>query len=451
MKKSILIITVLLIISLGYDAHGEVSHVSASYNSVSNEKPIKPFQLSILPVVGTDGTDAVNYRYRVSLNLFAGLTGGVEGIELGYFININLGNVKGFQLSGFGNIVNGSAEGFQAAGFGNILNGNSSGFQAAGFMNIIHGQAEGVRGAGFMNVISGNKEGLLAAGFMNTIGGDTKGLSAAGFGNFYRRSFTGISAAGFMNTFGGQADGIHIAGFGNAYNRVSRGIMLAGFGNFAKERVQGTQLAGFMNTSGDLQGLQVAGFLNVARKVDGIQLGFINVSDTISGVPIGFLSISRKGGLRQFELAASDAMITSVSFKIGVHQFYNVFSIGYLPLHKEVSWATGYGIGTNVDIADDKFMQLELHSYQLHENSDWWSPDFDFHLNEFRVLFSKRQNQGFEFFGGPVFYWQRIRKNKDLNINDLSLAPYSFIEHNSNHYNSKWWAGARAGIRFVWR
>ncbi len=451
MKTSIFIITVLLLISHAYRAHSEVSHLLVSSNSVSNEMPLKSFQVSILPLLGTDGTDAVNYRYRVSLNLFAGLTGGVEGIEMGYLLNINRGSVKGFQLSGFGNIVNSNVEGFQAAGFGNVMNGNSSGLQAAGFMNVIHGQAEGVRAAGFMNVISGKKDGLMAAGFMNAIGGNTQGISVAGFGNFYRRNFIGITGAGFMNTFGGQADGIHMAGFGNAYNGISRGFMLAGFGNFAKDLVQGTQLAGFMNTAGDLQGLQVSGFLNIARKVEGIQLGFINIADTISGVPIGFLSITRKGGLRQFEMAASDALITSLSFKIGVHHFYNIFSIGYLPLHEEVLWATGYGIGSNIDLAENRFMQLELHNYQLHQPDDWWNADLDFNLNELRVLYSKRPNSRFEIFAGPVFYWQRIRKYDDMNINDLSLAPYNLIERDSNNYNSQWWAGARAGVRWVWR
>lgn len=451
MKNSLFIIILFALISHAGSAYGDVSHTNVFSNSGGDVKPLKPFQMSILPMLGTDGTNTIDYRYRVSLNLFAGITGGVEGIELAYFMNINRGHVEGFQAAGFGNVARGDVAGFQAAGFGNVLHGNSQGFQGAGFMNVVHGDAFGVRGAGFMNVISGNKQGIQWGGFMNVVGGSNQGISAAGFGNFYRDDFAGISAAGFMNTFGGQAEGMHLAGFANAYNGVARGFMLAGFGNFAKELVQGAQLAGFMNTAGDIQGLQVAGFLNVARKVEGIQLGFINVSDTISGLPIGFLSITRKGGLRRFELGASDALITNISFNIGVPAFYNIFSIGHLPLHDELRWATGYGIGTNIDLAEDRRLQIELHSYQMHRANDWWDNEFDHRLNEARTLFAFRSNSNFKFFAGPVIYWQQIKKHDDLLADDLSLAPYTIFERDGDTYDSRWWAGVRAGIRWVWR
>ena len=447
MKKSIF----LLICTMGL-----ISTLSAGVQTdlrTNDEKPIRPFQLSILPFIGTDGTDVINYRYRFSLNLFAGINGGVEGIEAGYFMNINRGNVKGFQGAGFSNLVIGHVEGFQGAGFGNVVRGDASGFQGAGFMNVINGNATGVRGAGFMNVIRGNKSGLMGSGFMNVIGGDAQGIAGAGFGNFYRGDFAGISAAGFMNTIGGsQADGLHVAGFANAYNGVARGFMVGGFGNFAKELVQGTQLAGFMNTAGDLQGLQVSGFLNVARKVEGIQLGFINVSDTISGVPIGFLSITRKGGLRQFELAASDALITSLSFKIGVPAFYNIFSIGYLPLHEEIEWATGYGIGSNLELTEKNKMQIELHSYQLHRRNEWWESAYNHQVNELRILFSHRTNTNFEWFAGPVIYNQYFRDKDTLaEFEDMSVAPYTIFKNERKDHVSQWWAGLRGGVRWVIR
>ncbi|GEM_PF-1418778 len=418
----------------------------------SEQKPLKKFQLSILPMIGTDGTDVVNYRYRTSLNLFAGVTGGIEGFEAAYFMNITRGDIKGFQVAGFGNIGRGNANGFQAAGFGNILHGNSEGFQAAGFMNLVHGNAQGLRGAGFMNVISGNKNGVMGAGFMNAIGGHTQGIYGAGFGNFYRRDYSGISAAGFMNTVGGQSQGILLAGFANANNQQAQGMMLAGFGNFSSSLVQGTQLAGFMNTSGDIQGLQVSGFLNIGRKVEGIQLGFINISDTISGVPIGFLSIVRKGGLRQLELSASDAMIAGASFKIGVPVFYNIFSIGHLPLHKEIDWATGYGIGSNIAFSDQHRLQVELHNYRLHQPDSWWDEDHENNLNELRVLFSKRNDSNLEWFAGPVLYHQYLRdRTLEGEFDDYSVAPYSFFERTRSNSLSQWWAGARVGVRWVIR
>lgn len=425
---------------------------ASTERSDSKEKPLKPFQLSIFPMLGTDGTDVINNRYRVSLNLFAGITGGIEGFEAAYFMNITRGNFEGFQAAGFMNIVSGNADGFQAAGFGNVMRGNSSGFQGSGFMNVVHGDADGARGAGFMNVVSGQNEGLMAAGFMNAVGKDAQGIAAAGFGNFYRGNVAGISAAGFMNTVAGQADGIYLAGFANAHNKQARGMMVAGFGNFGRGLVQGTQLAGFMNTSGDIQGLQVSGFLNIAKKVEGIQLGVINLSDTISGIPIGFLSITRKGGLRQFEASASDAMIAGLSLKIGVPVFYNIFSIGHLPMHKEIDWATGYGFGSNIQFTEQHRMQIELHNYRLQKPDSWWDKDYENNLNELRVLFSKRNDSNLEWFAGPVLYHQYLRDSTmDHDFDDHSVAPYSFFQRTRSNSMSQWWAGARAGIRWVMR
>ncbi|MDR4988462.1 MAG: hypothetical protein RG741_06470 [Bacteroidales bacterium] len=418
-------------------AHAGLHNVQEAYHTAGSDlKPLKPFQLSLFPMLGTDGTQSINYRYRTSINMFAGINGGIEGFEMAYFANINLGPVEGLQLAGFGNIVNGS----------------SRGLQLAGFMNVMRGNAGGLRAAGFMNVAGGSKDGLMAAGFMNAIGGNVEGISYAGFGNFYRRDFSGITVAGFMNTTGGEAEGIFVAGFANAYNDVSRGLMLAGFGNFSKDLMQGTQLAGFMNTAGKLQGLQVAGFMNIAGTVEGIQLGFINISDTISGLPIGFLSITRRGGLRQFEMGVSDALIASLSFKIGVPAFYNIFSIGHLPLHDELAWVTGYGIGSHLQLSETNALQIEAHSYQLHRQDKWWDSAFNHHLNELRVLFAYRQNQHVEWFAGPVLYNQRFRDNEALILfDDLRLAPYKLFGRERSDHVSEWWAGARLGVRWILR
>jgi hypothetical protein len=45
-------------------------------------KPVKDFQLGIFPFIGTDGADAINNTYKVSINALAGITGGINGLEL---------------------------------------------------------------------------------------------------------------------------------------------------------------------------------------------------------------------------------------------------------------------------------------------------------------------------------------------------------------------------------
>ena len=48
------------------------------FATAQEQKPLRDFQLSIVPSVGTEGRNSSDYRYRISLNLFSGITGGVE-------------------------------------------------------------------------------------------------------------------------------------------------------------------------------------------------------------------------------------------------------------------------------------------------------------------------------------------------------------------------------------
>ncbi len=400
------------------------------------DKPLRDFQLSVFPLVGTDGYQTRDYRYQFSLNMFMGLTGGIQGLEAGGFLNITEGRVEGVQLSGFGNVVRGDLKGLQWAGFINVVTGSTEGIHFSGFMNTIRGDHEGVKGAGFMNVVGGNSRSAAGAGFMNVTRGDFEGVSGAGFMNVTAGSSHGVMGAGFMNVTVGNA----------------RGIYGAGFGNFSAGTMQGAQLAGFMNVAGDVQGLQVAGFLNAASKVEGFQLGFINVSDTISGVPIGFLSVTRKGGLRQLELATSDVMYTNLSFKIGVPAFYNIFSVGARPFHDKLYSATGYGIGTRITLSPEvSFLQLEGHSYQIHHDWKWWDDQKTNLLNEFRTLYSHSLHERIQLIGGLVVYNHIYNTPGDNTADDLELTSRSFYESEWKNYTSQWWVGARAGVTFVIR
>lgn len=174
----------------------------------------KPFQLTFFfPPLSTNWIQNSKTINNVSINLFAGNAGGVDGAEIGYFINTVNYHVKGFQGAGFGNVVGRSVDGVQLAGFFNV-NGTD---------------ARVLQGSGFINVCGGSFQGAQLTGFLNVTGRDTKGFQGAGFGN------------------------------------VSGG------------RTQGAQIAGFFNVGGNVKGVQIAGFLNVADSLDGIPIGLINV------------------------------------------------------------------------------------------------------------------------------------------------------------------------------
>lgn len=342
---------------------------------------IRPFQLSLVPFIGTEGTYAGENIYKVSLNIFGGFTGGVDGIELGGFLNINQYSMTGLQGSGFGNVVNGPVSGLQASGFGNVITGNMEGIQAAGFGNVTADRMEGIQIAGFGNVTGGNSAAIQAAGFGNVTGG----------------------------------------------------------------RIAGIQMAGFGNMANEIEGIQMAGFLNMAKKVTGLQLGFINVADTIDGLPIGFLSIVRTG-YRKLELTAGDAMNLSVGFKIGVRRFYNIFSFGTQFTGVDQVFAWGYGIGSEFNMTDNRYLNTEILSHRLMEEG-WWDHLWMNMLHQARVTYARPLNERWQIFAGPALNFHMVRDTENSNFTD-GLAPYELFSFRVRDTRTRVWLGINAGIRF---
>jgi hypothetical protein len=380
------------------------------------DKPLQSFQFSILPLLGTDGAETRNNIYSGSVNLFAGITGGIQGFELGGLLNITDGNVEGLQFSGFGNAVTGNFQGVQISGFLNAINGNSKGLNFSGFINAVRESHQGVQGSGFMNVTGGD--------------------------------FKGVSGSGFMNATAGSFEGIHGTGFINVSRNGAKGILGAGFGNVNGGNSQGVHISGFFNYSDNFEGAQLSGFINVARHMKGVQVGFINLSDTIDGIPVGFLSIVRRGGLRQIEVAANDIGLVNASFKIGVPAFYNIFSLGYY--HRQDFKAPGFGVGTRFNVGHSSYIHLEGHSSSLMR--DWrYNEKYVNLLNELRAIYGLEIAPGLQFFAGLTIYNQVFRTTIFDSPEDLSIAPRTFSVRKHNDWTSQYWLGGRAGMTFALR
>ncbi len=428
------------------------------------EEPLRSYQISLVPFIGTDGNESIDYRYERSFNILGGITGGIEGYELGGLLNITHGEIHGLQLGGFGNIVSGDIYGLQGAGFISVNAGNFTGLRGAGFMNVNSGDFSGLQGAGFMNISGGEAEGFSGAGFANITGGEYIGFAGAGFANISGSDLTGFTGAGFANISGGMhqgfagagfanisgggSQGFSGAGFGNLSGGTVTGFQGAGFGNMAQGSMTGLQLAGFMNISGDLRGAQIAGFLNIAHKMEGLQLGVINLSDTVTdGTPIGFLSIVRRGGLRQAEITASDATHMSVAFRIGTPIFYNIFSYNVRPFSSPHFKAFGYGIGSRFVLTDDIVFYPEIHSMQLQQDFLNWDEEKVDILSEVRLNFAYSLNDQLEWFAGAVLYHHLYKDDPDTEFTGTDIAPgRTFYEDSWGSFESIFWPGFRTGI-----
>ncbi len=346
-----------------------LSYLTLKAQVESDSAELNPnVQVSLIYPIGSGGADAAYQTYDVSVNIFAGLTGGVDGVEFSGFAGFTKGAVTGAQVSGFVNVVADTFKGLQIAGFSNVVRKDFEGLQVGGFTNTSLKNHDGAQIAGFANYTGSSLQGAQVGGFVNTAIGSVEGFQGAGFVN-YSMGLAGAQVAGFVNTNIGE--------------------------------MKGNQIAGFVNVStGVSEGLQVSGFVNFARKLKGAQLGFINVADSLDGVAVGFFSYA-KNGYHQFEVSANETFQTNLSFKTGTNMFYNVFSVAAHWNQNDPVWAFGYGIGTRKEFGNQFSMNAELNSYAVlpdnFEENEWES------LNKLKLSFAKGLGSHVELFAGVSF------------------------------------------------
>lgn len=384
----------------------------------SNASKLKtvPYQVTLIPPVGSNGINSHESVNNISLNIIAGYNGGVEGIEIGGFGNAIKEDVNGFQVAGFGNAAGGNLDGIQVAGFANAISGSSSGIQIAGFTNHVDKQS--------------------------------KTIQIAGFSNQVMRSQSGGQIAGFANYSADSLEGFQIAGFGNYSGNDSKTIQLSGFGNAAIGDVQGAQISGFGNHAENLEGVQVSGFINKADTVKGYQISLINVADTFeSGFPVGLLNLV-KNGYTAFNIGANELTQAEFALHMGMEPFYNVFTLGVSPIPGNPNWSLGYGIGSKVINKEQSKLALELSYHHINEDEIWstahnslfrFRPTYEFHP----------KGNKFGIYAGPSLNFL-VSSKWDLEGDtfDSSVAPYTILEDEGIHNNYDYWVGAQIGIQF---
>jgi len=278
---------------------------TSSFSQGETENIVRPLHISFISPISTNGLQSGEVTNILSLNILAGYSGGLQGIEVG----------------GFANVIKGETKGVQIAGFSNTNTGDVTAVQFAGFSNVGFAKTKGAQFAGFANVASGSVTGLQAAGFSNV----ARGMPLGG------------QLAGFANVNHGDAIGAQISGFSN------------------------------VNT-GDIKGIQASGFLNVAKKVDGVQLGVINISDTIeNGVGIGLFTFVKKG-YKALEVSGNETFYATASFKTGTSRLYNIISLGASSAKNEITWGWGYGIGTMLPVSKNMNLSIDVISYHVNED-----------------------------------------------------------------------------------
>lgn len=171
------------------------------------------FQLSLTPGLSTNGFLGGQFTNKISINMAAGYSHAVEGVEMGGMLNMSRSYVQGVQMSGGVNINGELTNGVQFAGISNITLSDLKGWQAAGLSNHVD-QASGVQIGGVANFSK-----------------NMKGVQVAGMSNWNQFEYRGVQISGGLN-YTKQLKGIQI-GVVNVADSVAGGMML-GVVNWAK-------------------------------------------------------------------------------------------------------------------------------------------------------------------------------------------------------------------------
>lgn len=351
----------------------------------------RAFQLSLFPVLGTNGILAGKITNHVSLNLTAGLAYGVEGAEFAGALNIIRKDVKGAQF----------------AGGANFVGGNVTGTQMAGAVNVNLGDAKGALLAGAVNVNIGDVTGTQMAGTINQMSGNFKGFQGAGMGNW---------AGGMV------------------------GLQTAGLINYAHNDVKGVQIAGMTNYSrAEVNGLQISSLLNYAGTLRGVQIAVVNVVDNSQGgISIGLINIVRNG-LKRFEVSHEGVSNYNFSFRTGTEVFYNVISVG-IQNGETGFWNYGLGFGSQFELKNKFFGNVEVSSRDFKRLEG--KKEGNFSLNQLNLNVGYRLGGNWAIVGGPTF---------NVYVKENGLADPFGLEPGWLLFDEpavSMWIGYRLGIRF---
>ncbi|WP_441285886.1 LA_2272 family surface repeat-containing protein [Sorangium sp. KYC3313] len=349
----------------------------------------------VLPFVGTSTFDGTNVVRRYSLNLVAGYTAGVAGLELGVGVNIASSFLCGAQLSSGANLVLGPARGAQIT-MGLNVAGPLWGAQVGSF-NVAVGPVTGAQG-GAINVAVGAVDGAQL-GAANVAAGASTDLQV-GVANVAVSDATDVQV-GVANVATGAATDVQV-----------------GVVNVAAGKSTGTQISVANVAAGESTGLQI-GLLNVATgKVGGAQIGLVNYADD-SPFSLGLFNFIRKGRLH-VDVWGLESGIVVAGLKNGSDHIHNIYGVGLRTIGNRPLLVSALGLGGRISIHQRAYIDLDVLGYTLHEPSTL-EPAAT--IAQARALLGFRLFPELALFGGPSVNVAFSGTPKDAQLSPYGSAP----------------------------
>ncbi|MFH0901045.1 MAG: hypothetical protein V2A73_10485, partial [Pseudomonadota bacterium] len=298
---------------------------------------LTPISISLLPPLSF-GRGKANL---VALNIVAGHSSRLEGVEVRGLVGINDRSVRGWQIAGGANIVGGPVFGGQIAGGVNHARGAVAGVQIAGGVDYA--------GAGVV--------GAQVAGGAAVAGDDVYGVQVAGAATVARAGLVGAQIAGAVASAGKDVRGIQVAGASSITAGHLEGVQIAGGMNIAGG-VSGLQI-GVVNIGGVVEGGQI-GVVNIASSVRGVQIGVVNLAKDVQGLPVGVLSFVRDGRIA-LEAWGGDSTFGNLTLKLGTRWVHSLFNLGLasLEMDRDERWTLGAGFGAHFDHPGRSYLDID--------------------------------------------------------------------------------------------
>ena len=348
----------------------------------------RPYQMSFVPGLSSQGLYNSQIVDHFSLNVIGGYTAGIDGFEMAGVFNINRKDMSFFQVAGIFNFVGGSTKGIQLAGILNNVQNNAAGVQVAGIMNRANNFTAGVQMAGISNIDK-------------------------------------------------QASGIQVAGAFNSTQSFNGGIQFAGLFNNS-EKSKGLQLAGAFNRSAGETGSQFSALMNVAKKVKGFQFALVNVADS-SDYAIGILNFI-KNGEKSIALSTDESFFTHLDFRSGGRVLYSLLGVAYQFGNYKSKYAFDIGFGAHI-VNHSKFSLNAEYASQV-------TTDFKnrlYQTNSIKVLPGYKFNKFMRLFAGPSINLTSAEISDEAEVHGWILGR-DLTDKNINTP----FIGVTGGLQFIW-
>lgn len=408
----------------------------------------KKYQVSFVPMIGTNLRLSGNVINDYSFNILGGYSRGTRKAELAGLFNIDREDAGVVQVAGLVNAVGGNMNGVQVGGLFNLVRKRVNGLQLSGLGNISWDTVNAFQAAGLFNFTRKYNNSFQLAGLFNTSLSYSEGVQIAGLLNTSFNSHKGIQVAGLVNTVIGSVEGVQVSALINVATNDVDGFQYSPLLNFVGGNFKGVQFSGLINAVGKkIEGVQFAPLLNYATKINGLQIGLFNFSDSCTGTPIGLLSYVHSG-YHRLEFSSDEIFYLNAALRTGTQKFHNILFAGADPEFGDtVLWTFGYGLGTSFTLGKKLLLDLDLTSQQV--NNGDVGPKINL-INKLHIGVEYKLSNGVHINTGPVLSAQITDPQYDFYPNIFSkISPTIFYNENLDRdLNLKMWIGWKVGFRF---